>query len=228
VLAAVKPYDAQVIARDRGAQLTTVGATSPDDQGPRNAAVAVVRADSDLDDLADLEGQDVCFIDPSSTTGYLFGAAGFDQLGIDPENDVNGIFIGDHASAMRTMFDGECAAVFTFRENAEFLFAEEEDDVEQDDLRIIWSETVPEGGVSISTNLPETVQEELRDAMLGLTGDRVYEDGLCPDEQVREDAEGTPFCAMVGDGFWGLWPADDSYWQPVREVCEATNAPACA
>lgn len=217
---------AQVIARDNGARLRTVGATSPDAQGPRNAAVAVVRSDSAITDLAQFADEDVCFISPGSTTGYLFGAAALDAIGIDPETGLNPIFTGDHFSGLRTMFDGECAAVFTFREGAEVIWPAQEDDVEPDDLRIIWSIVVPEGGLSISTDLPPGFQDRLSELMLSINGDDVYAAGLCPDNLVGEYPDGTPFCRIIAN-FWGLQAADESYWQPVKEVCEATNAPAC-
>jgi phosphonate transport system substrate-binding protein len=217
---------AQVIARDNGARLRTVGATSPDSQGPRNAAVAVVRSDSPITELSQLAGQDVCFISPGSTTGYLFGAAALDEIGIDPETGVNGIFTSDHFSGLRTMFDGECAAVFTFREGAEVIWPAQEDDVEPEDLRIVWSIVVPEGGISISTDLPVSFQDRLADLMLSINGDDVYAAGLCPANLVREYPDGSSFCAVIAN-FWGLQAADESYWAPVKAVCEATNAPAC-
>lgn len=217
---------AQVIARDNGARLRTVGATSPDSAGPRNAAVAVVRADSPITDLSELAGEDVCFISPGSTTGYLFGAAALDEIGIDPETGLNPIFTGDHFSGLRTMFDGECAAVFTFREGAESIWPAQEDDVEPEDLRIVWSIIVPEGGLSISTDLPEAFQDRLIELMLSINGDDVYAAGICPDNLVAEYPDGTSYCRVVAN-FWGLQAADESYWQPVKAVCEATNAPAC-
>lgn len=216
----------QMIALDNGAKIETVGATSPGPDGPNNQSVAVVRNDSPITSLEQLEGEDVCFISPSSTTGYLFGAAEFLDLGISPETDLNPIFIGDHRSAVRAMWDGECAAVFTYRNMAEIEFYEDYDDVPADGLTIIWREDLPEAGLAVSTELPQEVQDSLRTALLGITGTSVYEAGDCAEDRVVE-RDGLTFCQVWPDGQWGLWETDNSYWEPVREVCIKTDAPAC-
>ncbi|MGQ7788828.1 phosphate/phosphite/phosphonate ABC transporter substrate-binding protein [Nesterenkonia sp. K-15-9-6] len=216
---------AQWIARDNGAQLDTVGATAPDEQGPRNEAVAAVRADSGIEDITQLAGEDICFISPGSATGYLFGAAAFLSEGMDPERDVNGIFVGDHASAARSMYDGECAAVFTHREYAEVIFFDDNDDVEPGALDIIWRDEVPEGGISVSTEIDEELQTMITETILELNGDAIYERGECPDD-LQAEGETGDFCRVMGQ-FWGIVSEDESYWEPIAEVCELTDAPAC-
>lgn len=216
-----------LIARQNGAEMSTVGASSATPAGVNNASMGVVRADSPVQDLADLEGEDICFVSPSSATGYLFGAAGLVEIGLDPERDVNPIFVGDHSSAARAMYDGECAAVFTTRSQAETEFYKDNPDVSEGDIRVFWTADVPEGGVAISTQLPEEVQDKLRAALLELNGTNVLADGRCPDDRVVEGDDGE-FCGVWNNQWWGLEEVDDTYWEPIREVCEATNAPACA
>lgn len=218
-----------LIAHDNGAEISTVGATAPTAAGVDNASVAVVRDDSAVTELEDLRGQDICFMNPSSATGYLFGAAAFLELGIDPETDINPIFVGDHASAVRTMYDGECAAAFTNRDYAENVFYDDNPDADPDDLRIVWREEAPEGGVAISTQLPADVQEKLREALLGINGTEEMATGDCPSDRVVDpDDGGEPFCGTWPNQWWGLVEQDDTYWEPIRVVCEATEAPACA
>jgi phosphonate transport system substrate-binding protein len=219
----------QLIAHQNGAEISTVGATSPTSAGVNNASVAVVRGDSPVQDLADLKGEDVCFISPSSATGYLFGAAAFLELGIDPENDINPIFIGDHNSAVRTMWDGECAAVFTYRDYAERVAYDDNPDIPAGELRILWSEEVPEAGLAISTKLPEDVQDTLRAALLDINGTAELEAGNCPEGLIVDPEDGSgEFCGIWPNQGWGLEEQDDTYWEPIRVVCEATEAPACA
>jgi phosphonate transport system substrate-binding protein len=217
----------QLLARQNGAEIATVGATAPTSAGVDNASVGVVRDDSPVTELADLEGEDICFVSPSSATGYLFAAAGFIEEGIDPEIDINPIFVGDHSSATRSMYDGECAAVFTTRSQAEKEFYENNPDVQPGELRAFWSEEVPEGGISISTNLPQDVQDTLRTTLLELNGTAILADDRCSDDRIFEDEDGNSFCGAWVNYWWGLEEADDTYWEPVRVVCEATEAPAC-
>lgn len=218
----------QMIAHENGAEITTVGATAPTSAGVNNASVALVRDDSSSQTIADLNGEDVCFISPSSTTGYLFGAKAMLDEGIDPDADINPIFVGDHASAVRTMYDGECEAVFTYRDYGERIVYEDNTDIAEGEIRTLWQEEVPEAGLAISTELPDETQAELRDALLGINGTSELEG--CDPENIIDPPDGSgEFCGAIwpNDG-WGLVEKDDSYWEPIREVCEATDAPACA
>ena len=218
-----------LIAQQNGAEISTVGATAGTSAGADNEAVAIVREDSPVQDLADLEGEDVCFISPSSATGYLFGAAAFIDAGIDPENDLNPMFIGDHGSAALTMYEGECAAAFTYREYGERSVYEDNPEIAEGDLRTLWQTEVPEAGVAISTNLPEDVHDTLRTALLEINGTNVLESSDCPDDLIVEPDDGSgAFCGIWPNFSWGLDEQDDTYWEPIRLVCEATDAPACS
>lgn len=209
---------AQVLARDNGAQIETVGALIDNPESEESSSMALVRADSDVAELKDLAGEDVCFIDPGSASGYLFPAGGFLDEGIDPETDLNPIFVGDHVSAIDAMLDGECAGVFTFGGNEAFAR-------EPDVFSKIWEAEVPNPGFSISTALDADVSETVVDAILKINGDLAEEQNLCTDD-TRVPGDDGPVCHAV-DVFWGSIPKDDTYWEPLREVCEATQAPAC-
>ncbi|WP_029090464.1 phosphate/phosphite/phosphonate ABC transporter substrate-binding protein [Brevibacterium album] len=212
---------------DRGAPVTTVGYASGSPQMPPMESVAVTRSDSGITDLGELAGLDVCFNNPSSTSGYLFPATGLSEHGIDPEEDINAIFVGDHRSVMNTVFEGECAAGFTFAQLAERTFAEDNDHVEQSDFTTLWRTETLESGVLMSTELPEEMQERITDFLFSINGDTVYEAQGCEvDSLLMDHPDGTQYCAVFGT-FWGMAEADDSYWARAREVCEATDAPAC-
>ena len=126
------------------------------------------------------------------------------------------------------MYDGECAAVFTYRDYAENVFFTDNPDVSKDDVKVIWSEPVPEAGISISTNLPKDVQDKLRETLLAINGTNLLADDRCPEDRVVTDAEGEEFCGAWPNKWWGLEEVDDTYWEPVEVVCRATDAPACA
>lgn len=213
----VGPF-AQILARDNGAAFETIGAMLDSPTSPNNTSVGLTLADSEVTSISDLRGEDVCFIDPGSATGYLFPAAEFLDQGIDPETELQALFVGDHISAVDVMADGECAAVFTFGGN-EALIREPEK------YRKLWETEVPNPGFSISTQLDETTRTAVVDAVLKINGDLAEERGLCTEDRMVPDVDG-PICHAVGAG-WGVEPRDDSYWEPLREVCAATKAPAC-
>lgn len=209
---------AQVLARDNGAAIDTVGAMIESPTNVENASIGLSRPDSDISSIADLKGEDVCFIDPGSATGYLFPAAGFLEEDIDPETDINALFVGDHVSAVETMLEGECSAVFTFGGHEAYVR-------EPENFTKFWEAEVPNPGFSISTALDEDTRETIVNAVLTINGDVADEHDLCTAEVTVPGDDG-PVCRAV-DVFWGVTEKDDSYWEPLREVCEVTQAPAC-
>ncbi|WP_029090461.1 phosphate/phosphite/phosphonate ABC transporter substrate-binding protein [Brevibacterium album] len=215
-----------MLMQDSGAPLRTVGNVNYGPQEPPGETIGVVLADSHYTDLSDLVGEDVCFNNPASTTGYLYPANGFLQLGIDPETDINAIFVGDHQSVVRTVFEGECAAGFSFRQMVEETVPKQNDDIEAEDFRRIWEAETIGGGITISTELPEEMQERLSDFLLSTNGDNIPEGYECPERLERTHADGTPYCGLFST-FWGMSEVDGDYWDPAREICAATEAPAC-
>lgn len=209
---------AQVMARDNGAKIETVGALIDDPALPEAYSMGIVRSDSEFDSLEDLGGQDVCFIDPGSASGYLFPSAAFLDVGIDPETGINPIFVGDHFSAVEVMKDGECATVFTFGNNERYQ-------KDPSEFKKIWESEVPGPGISISTELDDETKRIVADAVLKINGDFAMEQDRCDDERTVETENGV-LCQAVAT-FWGVIPQDDSYWEDLRQVCEATRAPAC-
>lgn len=210
---------AQVMARDNGAQITTIGPLVDSPWSHDNTSIGLTLADSGLTSIKDLKGKDVCFIDPASATGYLFPAAAFIEAGLDPETDVNALFIGDHTSAVQAMAAGECAAAFTHGTNLEYT-------ANPDKFTKIFDQVVPSPGFSVSTKLPDDVRKKVTDAVLKINGDLALERDVCPADKTFTDDEHGTFCHAV-DVFWGAIPQDDSYWESLRVVCEKTRAPAC-
>lgn len=216
---------AQVMARDNGADLEAVGALIESPDNPENRSIGVVRTDSGIEGLDDLEGENVCFIDPGSATGYLYPAAGFLDLGLDPETDLEPIFVGDHISVVQAMHDGECAAAFTHSGNPEFREHGVSDSNPDGTMMAIWDAEVPNPGISIAGDIEPEKKQTIIDAVMKLNGDYVMDAGLCPEDRIHEGEDG-PYCHAI-EVFWGVVDADDDYWDSLREVCEATKAPAC-
>lgn len=209
---------AQVMARDNGAKVETIGALIDTPADTDNSSIALVNKGSSITSLSQMAGEDICFIDPGSATGYLFPSAGLLDVGIDPETDINAIFVGDHSSAVQAMQAGECAAVFTFGTNDVYLASPE-------DYTEIWKVDVPSPGISVSTELDAELKQKIIDATLKINGDFALEQDACTADKLDESS-GEPVCKAI-DVFWGLIPQDDSYWEELREVCEVTRAPAC-
>lgn len=84
-----------VMATNKGAEIEPVaaGLTSPDAEDAGYFSEAIVAADSPIASLADAKGKSVCFVDPNSTSGFLFGLNALSKAGLDVTStgqDANG------------------------------------------------------------------------------------------------------------------------------------------
>jgi phosphate/phosphite/phosphonate ABC transporter binding protein len=81
------------------------------DDGARSfAGVLLVRADGGIDDVADLAGQKVAYVDPASTTGFLLPARFLAEAGVK----VEPVFTGSHEAAVAELTAGRVAAAATY------------------------------------------------------------------------------------------------------------------
>lgn len=75
----------------------------------------VVRTDSGIDDLGDLEGKSIAWIDPNSAAGYTFPRAELITAGIDPDAFFSRqVYAGGHDAAVLAVLNGSVDAAATF------------------------------------------------------------------------------------------------------------------
>lgn len=204
-----------VAATNGGAPLTPIGVTvTKEGEEPGYESLAVVPKGSDIKSIADLKGKKVCFVDPGSTSGYLYPSAELLSNDLDPETDVTPIFAGGHdASAQKTAQGVECDAGF-----AEDAVVEDTGIADglfkEGDLEVINRVTVPGAPLVMSTNLPDDVQATLKESLQSITRDDIK-------------AEGIEVSDAFASFFYELVPVEDSYYDSVRKVCEETGAAQC-
>jgi len=107
------PPDGFVIAnREIGAQVLLKSVRFGN---PYYWSAIVVRKDSGISKLADLEGKSIAWIDPNSAAGYTFPRAALIQAGINPDDFFSKqTFAGGHDAAVLAVYNGtvDSAAVF--------------------------------------------------------------------------------------------------------------------
>ena len=91
---------------------------------PGYYSVLLVRTDSGIEKVEDLKGKKVAFVDPSSTSGYIFPAVILMDHGINIEQDITYQFAGGHDKALQLLINGDVDAIGTY-ESAVTKFAKE-------------------------------------------------------------------------------------------------------
>lgn len=211
-----------VLAKTNGADITPVGvmvsgATAP----PGYQAYGVVRSDSTISGLSGFKGRKVCFVDPGSTSGYLYPAAGLLKAGIDPQKDVSPTFAGGHDLSVLAIKDKTCDAGFAFDTMVDKTLVEK-GSIKSGEIKVVWkSDIIPGSPFAMSNKLPANLRQLIVSTIVNDANKVAFvKAGKCADEAS---------CKVVSDRtIWGFVATDDAYFNPIRDVCAATKAARCS
>ncbi|APH45884.1 phosphate/phosphite/phosphonate ABC transporter substrate-binding protein [Microbacterium sp. 1.5R] len=197
-----------VTATNNGAKLTPISSiVTEEGQEPGYYSQAIVPADSDISSIEDFAGKKVCFVDPSSTSGYLFPSYNLLEAGIDPKADITPVFAGKHDVSVQKVGEGvEC----------EVGFAEDSEVEKSDAVKVIDETMVPGAPLVYSSTLPDDVAQELIDGLSEITIDDIIAAGI-------EGADTDAFRSV----FYATKPVDDAYYDLIRDICKETEAEQC-
>ncbi|MEZ3160612.1 phosphate/phosphite/phosphonate ABC transporter substrate-binding protein [Microbacterium sp. BWT-B31] len=197
-----------VTATNNGAKITPISSiVTAEGQEPGYYSEAIVPAASSITSIEQFKGLKVCFVDPSSTSGYLFPSYNLLQVGIDPETDVTPVFAGKHDVSVQKTGEGvECEAGF----------AEDSEAEASDKVKVIAKTMVPGAPIVVSDTLPDDLKAQLTDILGEITIDDIIAAGVD-----SADTEG------FRDVFYATKPVDDAYYDLIRDICKETNATQC-
>jgi phosphonate transport system substrate-binding protein len=211
-----------VIAVANGAEIAPIGAIvdAPDATPGYQSFGFALSSNDEINTIEDFAGRNICFVDPGSTSGFLYPSAGLIEAGIDPETGVTPVFAGGHDASVLSVTNGDCDAGFAYDTMVTQQLIDSGDIVEGE-LKVVWeSEIIAGSPIAVLTTLPETLQSEISRIVLDEANiDRMVERGLCTDVEtcmINDDEES-----------WGYLAVDDAFYDGVRAVCEATEAEAC-
>ena len=128
----------------------------------------MTQTDSGIENLEDLAGKTLAFTDPASASGYLFPYVYLkNELGLDPEKDMQTTFAGGHDAAALALYNGDVDAAVTF-EDARGSIEEEHPDV-MDKLKVIgYTNYVPNDGLIARNGLSDEFTQKIEDAFLNI------------------------------------------------------------
>jgi phosphonate transport system substrate-binding protein len=218
-IAAYGPFS-YVTAKDTGVPIEVLAATvnAPDDL-PKYKSYGIANPDSGIKSIADMKGKTICFVDPGSTSGYLYPIAGLMKEGIDPEKDITPMFAGGHDASALAVKSGQCDAGFA-SDTMVNVTLPGSGQLAEGEIEKIWeSGDITQGPVAISTTLPADQQAQLTDLFQNkLNAPWMAANGYCATEAD---------CVLPEGYDYGYVKLADADFDGVREVCDVTKADAC-
>jgi phosphonate transport system substrate-binding protein len=130
------------------------------------AGQIIVRADSGIDSLDDLNGKVMCWVDPASTSGYIIPRIMLAAEGIDPDTAFSQtIEAGSHNNVVTQVYNGDCDAGATFAD-ARTGIEEEVPDVLEQVVVLATTSDIPNDSVSFISDFPEETRAEIVAALM--------------------------------------------------------------
>lgn len=194
------------------AGLTTPGYYSEALVGPKAAGVTKV---------ADFKGKTVCFVDPNSTSGFLFPLLALKNAGIDVTSngtDANGDptfadftahFAGAHDKSVSAIASGQCDVGFAEDSEAE------DPTINLGKTTTIDKQLVPGGPIVYSDTLPQSVKDTLQSALSNVTLADIQGAGITVTDSFTK-------------AFYGALPETKDFYKGIYDICSQIPAAACA
>ena len=227
-----------VIATGNGADIVPIAIGQEGDAPASYRSYGITQAgNEEITSLADFAARNVCFVDPGSTSGFLFPSAGLLGEGIDPETGVSGTFAGGHDASALSVANGTCEAGFAYDSMVTARLIGEGDltgvvDTIEDEtvneadaeLKIVWqSPPLPNSPVAIQAGFPQTFIDAVTDVYVNeLNADRFLAEGYCTQEQYDAGE-----CSIAEEGATQYLPVTNDLYDGIRFVCEQTGSARC-
>lgn len=157
-------------------------------------------------DVSAVEGETIAFTDPNSTSGFLFPSVHLMQHGIDPQKDVDGLFVGGHDSAALAVYSGDVRFAVAY-DDVRMFVEPQYPDIGQKVITFDHTVMIPNDGVQLRSGLPEDLQEAIAEAFVKLAESQA---DLPREEKVL-------WVLYEIDGFV---PATEGLYDPVRDAYE--------
>lgn len=162
-----------------------------------------VQCDSGIEDFEDLEGETIAFVEPGSTSGYQFPYVMLvNQYGIDPDEDMQPLFLGSHDAAILAVYNGDADVATTF-DDARTAIEGDYPDVMEELCVLGYTDPIPNDGVVVRAGLSEDLKEQIQSALI----------------EIAETEEGQELTDELFN-VTGFAPIESEAYDVVREVSE--------
>lgn len=164
-----------------------------------------VRKDSGLKSLEELRGKTIAFVDPGSTSGYVYPMVTLIKKGLVTNRDPktffkDAMFAGTHEAALLALLNGSVDAVASF-DLAPQQYLKEKERVERI-IHVAETDPIPEAGMCVREGLDPGLVQKLTESLMAFNAPQY--------RSILKEFYGI-------DGFA---PARDSDYNPVREAID--------
>ena len=125
----------------------------------------MVRADSGINSLNDLQGKRFAFVDPASTSGHLYPKTLLLSKGFDPKTFFSKtVFAGSHNAVVFSIYKGEVDGGAAY-DGSRAAVAKSYPDVFEKIKVLAYTKEIPNDTVSVRKELPEGLKVKLRNGL---------------------------------------------------------------
>ncbi|KLN33377.1 phosphate starvation-inducible protein PhoH [Cellulosimicrobium funkei] len=217
---------AYVIATHNDAAITPLGAVIEEKGAePGYYSLGITQGDNaEIDGLEDFAGRSVCFVDPGSTSGFLYPSSGLIDAGVitsgtekDLAAGVQPVFAGGHDASALAVAAGDCEAGFAMQSMVEDTLPAA-GDLAEGDLKEVWRSPKISGSLFVGNDALGAENIATLTTLLTEKANSEYllSRGFCDGE-----------CLLTDEDAWGFAPAEDADYDGTREVCTLTKSDKC-
>ena len=164
----IPPFSSLLAQKQSNAKpiLTSKGKTGK----PGYTAELYVRKDSGIKSLQDVKGKKVAFVDPSSSSGYIYPGAMLVEAGLNLDKDISYQFSGGHDKSLQLLLNKDVDVIATF-DGVEDRYAKDFPQAKTDIQKLATSDMIPGIMVTTSSKMDKELQDKLEKALRDVEND---------------------------------------------------------
>ena len=164
----IPPFSSLLAQKQSNAKpiLTSKGKTGK----PGYTAELYVRKDSGIKSLQDVKGKKVAFVDPSSSSGYIYPGAMLVNAGLNLDKDISYQFSGGHDKSLQLLLNKDVDVIATF-DGVEDRYAKDFPQAKTDIQKLATSHMLPGVMGTTSSKMEKELQEKLEKALRDIEKD---------------------------------------------------------
>ena len=164
----IPPFSSLLAQKQSNAKpiLTSKGKTGK----PGYTAELYVRKDSGIKSLQDVKGKKVAFVDPSSSSGYIYPGAMLVNAGLNLDKDISYQFSGGHDKSLQLLLNKDVDVIATF-DGVEDRYAKDFPQAKTDIQKLATSDMIPGVMVTTSSKMDKELQKKLEQALRDIEKD---------------------------------------------------------